>query len=239
MIVSLFMAVTAFAQNEKVVSTYGKHEKPTDYVKITSGTISLGVGTSYNFYGEYSVPFLSGISAKYFFDESWAIRANLQFGRKFTKSFSSENSNFGMEDIPTNQTEISNTDRTSNFMLNLGFEHRHKLSNRFFGYYGTDIAIGGTGTISRQKENGKLIFEEKTERACNLGILPFIGVEFFIGPRISIATEFGYNIAFKFNSKDVYKTTSVTEKDFPYSSIESNIDFGNSMSAGLRFAYYF
>lgn len=46
-------------------------------------------------------------------------------------------------------------------------------------------------------------------------------------------------LAFKFYSKDIEKTDKSTDKTFPDTSISTNLDFGNSIGAGLRLAYYF
>lgn len=250
----LLFTGSAFAQT-KVVSTYGRHEKPKDYVTITPGTISVGVGVFYN--PALTAPVQSGISGKYFFNESWALRANLQFGRKYAKGIDPQyivgdtpeqpggESGIstlaeGDESIPDEEeVEIFQTKRESNFILNLGFEHRHKLSNRFFGYYGTDMAIGGSGKIQRTTENGKMIDETRTERACDLALLPFVGMEFFLGPKISLSSEFGYNILFKFYSKNKITNAEETIMEQPITKIASDIGFGNSIFAGLRLAYYF
>lgn len=229
----LFLATSAFAQT-KTVTTYGKHEKPADYVTIQPRTVSLGVGAAYN--PTFSSPFLSNISTKYFFNEKWALRANLQFGRKYEKhQYGGDSVIGGDEKDPV----VSAVTRNSNFMVYAGFERRYKLSNRFFGYCGSDLALGASGAVERTKEDGKLLSAEKYDRSCNVALLPFIGIEMFLGPKISISTEFGYNLAFKFYSKDVEKTDNSTDKAFPDTSISSNLDFGNSIGAGIRLAYYF
>lgn len=230
----LFLATSAFAQT-KTVTTYGKHEKPADYVTIQPRTVSLGVGAAYN--PTFSSPFLSNISTKYFFNEKWALRANLQFGRKYEKH------QYGGESVVGGEGEkdpvVSSVTRNSNFMVYAGFERRYKLSNRFFGYCGSDLALGASGAVERTKKDGILLSAEKYDRSCNVALLPFIGIEMFLGPKISISTEFGYSLAFKFYSKDVEKTDNSTDKAFPDTSISSNLDFGNSIGAGIRLAYYF
>lgn len=225
----LFLASSAFAQT-KIVTTYGKHEKPADYVSIPPKTVSLGVGAAYN--PTFSSPFMSTISTKYFFNEKWALRANLQFGRKYEKQQYGGDSDSG-------EGVISEITRNSNVMLYAGFERRYKLSNRFFGYCGSDLALGASGAVERTKKDGKLLYAEKFDRSCNVALLPFIGIEMFLGPKISISTEFGYSLAFKFYSKDIEKTDKSTDNAFPDTSISTNLDFGNSIGAGLRLAYYF
>ena len=62
-------------------------------------------------------------------------------------------------------------------MVNIGAEHRHKLSNRFFGYYGLDLAMGGYGEINRTRKDGDVISLTKQNRSFDVELLPFMGVE--------------------------------------------------------------
>ena len=192
-------------------SMYGKHEKPENYVTIGKGNVSLGAIVS--IFNRNEVKLQTGINAKYFLTDSWALRGSLRFGRDFAKGIDPQYIfPDNTVDIPTeeknspyaeNETgdEIKKTIRKSTFMINIGAEHRHKLSNRFFGYYGLDLAMGGYGEIDRTKKNGDVISLTKQNRSFDLEMLPFIGVECFLGPKVSLSTEFGYDFLFKFYSK--------------------------------------
>lgn len=233
------MAECVVAQTSGV-STYGKHEKPSDYVTLRKGDFSLGATASV--FNRRDVEFQTGINVKYFLSDSWALRANLRFGRDFAKGddpqFIPEEED-GQSSGYSAADETTNTIRKSSFMVNLGAEHRHKLSNRFFGYYGVDMAVGGYGEIERTRKDGDVVALTKQNRSFDVELLPFMGVECFLGPRISLSTEFGYDFLFKFYSKDKIESGDETEKTPQYNSIASHIDFGNMTFATLRFAYYF
>ena len=218
----IMVAGCAMAQTSNV-STYGKHEKPTNYVTLHKGDVSLG----------------------YFISDSWALRGNLRFGRDFANGTDpqyiteDENSMDYEYGETTEDDNLKYAIRKSTFMVNIGAEHRHKLSNRFFGYYGIDLAMGGYGEINRTRKDGDVISLTKQNRSFDVELLPFMGVECFLGPKISLSTEFGYDFLFKFYSKDKMVENDKTEKIPQYNNIASHIDFGNMTFVTLRFAYYF
>ena len=179
---------SAFAQT-KAVSTYGKFEKPKDYVTIKPGTVSVGVGAYYSGQKDFS----SGILVKYFLNESIALRGSLQFGRNFAK---------GPNPEYIGQGEGSDTGDGTGDRSNPGVED----------FAGEDMP-----------EEDPVI--SKTMRESN-----------FI---LSLSGEFGYDLSFKFYSKDKMtadNTTTIT----PHSTmVATNIGFGNSIRGGLRISYYF
>lgn len=240
---TVMVAGCAMAQTSNV-STYGKHEKPTNYVTLHKGDVSLGAFVSV--FNRNDVKIQTGINVKYFISDSWALRGNLRFGRDFANGtdpqyiYTEDENDMGYEyDEPTEDDNLKYTIRKSTFMVNIGAEHRHKLSNRFFGYYGLDLAMGGYGEINRTRKDGDVISLTKRNRSFDVELLPFMGVECFLGPKISLSTEFGYDFLFKFYSKDKMVENDKTEKIPQYNNIASHIDFGNMTFATLRFAYYF
>lgn len=248
------VSATTFAQT-KTVSTYGKHEKPKDYVTLSKGDMSLGATVSV--FIRNDVTLQTGINAKYFLSKSWALRGSLRFGRDFAKGetpafifpdntvddpYDGGYTDYivdGYHPSDKKKDDTKNIIRKSTFMINIGAEHRHKLSNRFFGYYGVDAALGGYGEILKMTKEGETIKMLKQNRSCDIEILPFMGMECFIGPKISLATEFGYDFLFKFYSKDSVKDKKTSEKEPQYNKVASHIDFGNMTFATLRLAYYF
>lgn len=243
------VSASAFAQT-KTVTTYGKHEKPKDYVSLNKGDMSLGATVSV--FNRNDVTLQTGINAKWFLSKSWALRGSLRFGRDFAKGetpsfiFPDNTVNDPYDDYNSNghwskywDKDCKNTLRKSTFMINIGAEHRHKLSNRFFGYYGADVALGGYGEILRAVKDGETILLSKQNRSCDIELLPFMGMECFIGPKISLSTEFGYDFLFKFYSKNSVTNKKTSEKEPQYNRVASHIDFGDMTFATLRLAYYF
>ena len=243
---------TAFAQT-KTVSAYGKHEKPKDYVTLKAGDISLGANVSV--FNRNDITLQTGINAKFFLSKSWALRGALRFGKDFSIGqapyYIFPNNTIGgafselydeYEDYPDpgdhNKDVEKSIIRKSLFMLNIGAEHRHKLSNRFFGYYGVDLALGGYGELYKSKTSSNVV-TQKLNRSFNVELLPFIGFECFLGPKISLSTEFGYDFLFKFYNKNSVRSNRITSLEPQSNEIAYHIDFGNMTFATLRLAYYF
>jgi len=126
--------------------------------------------------------------------------------------------------------------RTSSTRIGVGYEFR-KGSTRLRGIYGADAFVGwgtgqnydytygnamtfdnqapysinpnGYGSIGVQNTpNAERIVSVNNSNAFNLGLRGFIGVEYFIAPKICIGTEFGWNVTYT-NSGD---RTVITEK---------------------------
>lgn len=240
------------------VNAQNKCQKDENFVQVGKGTWSLGVSAM--LLNRNDVPFQTGLYAKYFVTDNLALRGTMRFGRnwatgvnpEFIGGIGEDNDGDYIYDSDDYQDNGEMTTiRSSNFMLVLGLEHRHKLSNRFFGYYGADLGAGGYGQIYRVKTDGKLDELIKTNRSADVTIQPFIGFEFFLGPRISLAAEFGYDVLFKFyqDNKEVYTQNSqnpyfediaTVEKKYPqYNKIASHVDFGNCTFGALRLAFFF
>ena len=233
-----------------VSSAQNKFKASEDFAKSIKGTWGLGFQTT--FLNRSDVKWQNGLYAKYFVADKWALRTNLRFGRDYAKGIepkyvtSTEYPDAGSNDADMSEEETPSTIiRKSNFMLILGAEHRQKLSNRFFGYYGVDLGIGGYGQIRKEFDNsGKLVDTYKQNRCCDMTIQPFLGLEFFVGRQISLGLEAGYDVLFKFYRKGmhVYENNMHSEQeDFvnQYTSIASHVDFGNCVFGTAKVAFYF
>lgn len=240
-----FMCINfAYSQN--------KHQKPEDYVTVKAG--NWGFGFQSTLLNRSDITFQSGLTAKYFVSDNWALRFNLRFGRDWAKGPSPEyivgeeydddydyDYDYDYDDEYDAKDKDLTTIRKSNFMFVIGAEHRHKLSNRFFGYYGADLGVGGYGQLCRYRDNnGTVESVSKQNRSVDVAIQPFIGIECFLGPRISLGFEAGYDILFKFYSKNTYHNyDDDAEKFRQYNTLASHIDFGNVVFGTAKLTYYF
>ncbi len=234
----LFLCVNFVTAQEK------KHKLPDDYAQCVKNTWSLGFQAM--IYNRNDIEFQSGLYAKYLITDKFALRGNLRFGRDWAKGTNPKyipNQSGSNDDNYTDENDLSSTTiRKSNFMLVFGAEHRHKLSNRFFGYYGLDLGAGGYGQLRRSYDkSGNLSETIKQNRSFDLTLQPFLGLELFVGPKISFALETGYDILFKFYNKSLYTkaTAATTEKINQYTSLASHIDFGNCVFGTAKIAFYF
>lgn len=241
----LIIAVFALAL-VNIVSAQNKHRVPEDYAKTAKGTWGLGFQTTVLHRSD--IKWQNGLYAKYFVADRWALRTNLRFGVSYAKGIDPEY--ITDEDVNTNNDASSyytakEVIRKSNVMITLGAEHRHKLSNRFFGYYGADFGIGGYGQLHKEyTDKGKLSDKVKKNRCCDVAFQPFIGLEFFVGPQISLGMEAGYDVLFKFYGKSIRSTD--LEYDYPqtskveqYTSLAANVDFGNCVFGTAKISFYF
>ena len=244
---SLFLVCIFFVFG--VSNAQGKHQGDADFIQVSKGDWSFGAsGVIFN---RSDVTLQTGLYAKYLVSDNIALRMNIRFGRDWAKGTDPEyivDEDGGDYYANTNnkEDETMTTIRTSNVMLIFGAEKRHKVANRFVGYYGLDFGIGGYGQLYREKKDGDLVEMSKVNRSVDVALQPFIGVEYFLGYRVSLAAEFGYDVLFKFYAKDAYKapsyggSSSLNLKKYPqYNSIASHIDLGNCTFAALKLAYYF
>jgi len=161
------------------------------------------------------------IYGKMFKDENTAYRAKLRIG---FGSGSNETLGFYDQDADasTNQVEYTNTAKTSGFAVTLGAGiEKRKGNTRIQGFYGGEVLIG-LGNSSQSWDYGRAYTEENhliigdeelpngnvqgapdaqrvTERKAGstfqLGLRGFIGVEWFVAPKVSLSAEYGWGLA--------------------------------------------
>lgn len=158
------------------------------------------------------------ISGKYFISESMAVRGKIGINTSRT-SESSYGPDLSSNDTPQPDilmsTDISST---NNVFLGGGLEWR-RGHNRLQGYYGGEafISLGnGAGSDKTNYEmeyntanqdlgyfgpNDARTLETKNGVEFGLGLRGFIGVEYFVAPKISIGGEFGWAMGFKTTPK--------------------------------------
>lgn len=118
----------------------------------------------------------------------------------------------------------------TNLLLGLGIEKR-KGSGRVQGFYGAELILGYGASNYRYEYGNPMTFEFPTPRSYNYGaslsrVLEarngrsfamggrgFIGVEYFVAPKVSIGGELGYTLGFQVNGR----STTVNERFNPES----------------------
>lgn len=139
--------------------------------------------------------------------------------------------------------------RNSDFLIGLGFEKR-KGATRVQGYYGAEVILG----LSRSSESfeygnpmnidnptpntynyGYAIsrpIENKNGSSFAFGVRGFLGVEYFLAPKISIGGEIGYSVGAQTNSR---KTTYVEERFNPETLKAERVVTKSSRNSGLSY----
>lgn len=167
------------------------------------------------------------ISGKYFQEEKKAIRARLRIG---VASSTDKNSVIDMVNttLDTVYTQDVRKQRNSNILLGLGREWRRGKTRLqgFYGYegmlsitsskttyqygnqfsstfptvYSTDFSTPAESGFSSSIVSGRTT-QVKSGTTFGLGLRGFIGAEYFIFPKVSIAAELGWGFMFK-NAND-------------------------------------
>lgn len=199
----IFASSSAFAQD--LVTKKGEPILPQagDYaLSVDASPFLRYVGNFIGGNGLNAAPtmnFLSGavnqvVTVKYFVTDKMAYRAGLRLG------FDSNKNELGFN------TGDYRTVGTSNVGLTAGLEYR-RGNGRLQGYYGAEAGLafdGGSSSwsykndLSATNTNGGVARSIKTSigTTLNLGVRGFLGVEYFVLPKISIGGEFGWGVAF-------------------------------------------
>lgn len=167
---------------------------------------------------------------KYFLKDDVAIRG--RFGINFS---SVTNKTYGLDPLYTGTETADNillsTENTgsSSYALGAGIEKRRGY-NRLQGYYGGELLLGiGTNKTSTKYEidytseaedagyvevGDTRTLVSKTGNSFMLGARGFIGVEYFVAPKISVGGEFGWGLGYSRTGrgKTEAETWSGTEK---------------------------
>ena len=166
----------------------------------------------------------SVVMGKYMLSESTALRVN------FGLSFSHYEDNKHVFDDAANDPNVTVLDTrvsdNSRFTLGIGYEMR-RGKGRIQGYYGADIAFivnkfsGNTYQYGNALTSTNITptaynwgsnlnglertIQDGVSAQFGVGLRPFIGVEYFVAPKISLGCEFGYALMYMhtFESKTI------------------------------------
>ncbi|MBX3101127.1 MAG: hypothetical protein KF690_01305 [Bacteroidetes bacterium] len=178
-----------------------------DYV----GTVlSAGGAGSTNF-----VQFLTTdnfIAGRYFLDETKAVRGGIRIG------FGSTSSDNLVVGGASGNTTFTETDKTSynNITLTGGLEFRRGNYGRFQGYYGGELLIGFGGQKTTDEEivdvteGYKQTTEVKQGTTIKLGLQGFIGVEYFLAPKVALGGEFTWGLMLQSTGEGETTVTDTT-----------------------------
>jgi hypothetical protein len=201
--------------------------------------------------GNAAVQFLNGwnlIQGRYFLDETKAIRAGLRIGFNST---STDNKVLGGTNGTTVYTETDNTS-SNNIWLTGGLEFRRGNYGRFQGYYGAELVVGFGGsnntnetivdedpvTPNVQATNGyKRTVETRAGSTLNLGLQGFIGVEYFLAPKVALGGEFSWGFLLTTTGEGEV-TTSNTTPNTPTTTTKTGRSSEFKIDTGTGFTNY-
>lgn len=206
----------------------------------------------------YVSGFSNVIVGKYFLKDNMAIRGKFglnTYSEKLVEYFNNPADVFNFPGEPDKWNEIKDveTEYEREFYLGLGLEFR-RGHNRLQGFYGGELILGiATGgdsykygvemnedAINNGYENadGSLVSSGRTLKrndgfGTGLGVRGFVGVEYFVAPKISLAAEFGWGLGLARISRGSVKTESWNTTD-GVAEIETNK--GNYQGSAFVFA---
>ncbi|MFL5730227.1 MAG: hypothetical protein ACJ75J_12145 [Cytophagaceae bacterium] len=165
-------------------------------------------------------PAVGAVSARKFIDDNNAYRALVRFDLGTTSM--KNNTASDASGAPAGTTvEDKESIKNSNIQIGGGIEKR-KGTSRVQGIYGAMAMIGKTGgskkytygnafsstntapTTNNFDGNdlgGARITETKTGSGFSIGVVGFIGAEYFVAPKLSLGAEFQWGPSFQSNGK--------------------------------------
>lgn len=213
------------------------------------------------------------LSGKYMKSATFAYRARFQ-----ANASSNTMRNFVLKNVPTPDplnpiyVEDEMTTESTMAFLSFGVEKR-RGTGRVQGIYGAELLAGVSGsrsvfnygnpfsidfntpTTTTDFNNGftnnvgNRIVEANNGTSFLLGARAFVGVEYFVAPKLSLGGEFGYTMGFTTNGKGFITSetwfsgnssvANITQDTYPNRGIRS---FGaglDNVNAGLMLHFYF
>jgi hypothetical protein len=253
--VALVMAalVGASAQDEVVnkngepilpkAGDFGLSIDATPFFRFIGGIFSDNDANANNLFGnDYA------LSGSYFLTDNTSIRATLGFG------FSTVTDKTYVHKIGGAADEtVENSEKTGNsdFRLGVGYVF-HRGHGRLQAFYGPEIALGLGRTNKKTYEYGNAISatnpvtrptETKPGFNFGFGAGGFVGVEYFVAPRISISGEVGLNIGFNTKGDGVVTTESwdgsTVKSTETKTAGSNNFSFATTPRGNIGVSFYF
>ncbi len=166
----------------------------------------------------YANPFQAAVLVKRFDDAKVATRVGLNLTLGSTKMIEEvpefQGGTASAEDVVENET----TTTGFNLYATLGREWR-RGNTRVQGYYGGEgiLALGGNRTSTsygndfEDLPNGEYDEQVKSGTSFGIGARAFMGVEYFVLPKLSINLEYGFGLLANFGAKGEREYTVVAD----------------------------
>jgi hypothetical protein len=196
---------------------------------LNAVNIQVNTGQDANGLVDYQTGFNQVLVGKYYVDAATAYRAKLAIN---TSSVSSKTfgdnpltpSSTDPENILLQTTKVS----TSQYVFGGGLEMR-RGHNRLQGFYGGELLIGlGGGSTKNTYEikydqtsqdsgyvsiGDSRVLSSKNGLSIGFGLRGFVGAEYFVAPKVSIAAEYGWGLALVTTPRGKAETESWTDPD--------------------------
>lgn len=233
---------TAGTKNVNMLSKRGVYilpEKGEIAIGVDASPILSYIGSFFSNSGAGSPSFdygsgpVNGIYLKYMLEKNMAIRAHVRCDiRNSQNILIADKSTFAYDPQRPEFVEDVTTTQSNTISFSLGVE-KHRGKGRLQGIYGCEAFVShiryvttyeygnditnefNTPVIIASSYNGsERLIEDDDNKGFSFGARAFLGIEYFIAPKISIGGEFGYSASYGFNQNrtQVYEYWNSTQQ---------------------------
>ena len=257
LIAAVFLSVTSFAQD--LTSKKGENFLPEEgewaicldaHPFLEYAGNLFGDGTNEAPTARYVAPQLMTITGKMFTSPTEAYRAKVRIG------FNSTTDKMNVTDVTDGTLTVEDQEKVAGSFIGLGVGKEFRRGNtRLQGVYGAEFflwldnskttyeygnALGTSNLMNFNAFNSSYdgVTEVKEGSTIGVQVRGFIGVEYFVFPKISLAAEYGWGLAFSSEgdsemSSELFDLTennvvSTTTADAGQSSVSLDTDINNS-----------
>lgn len=198
------------------------------------------------------------ITGKYFLDNQTAYRASVRVGVTSTKDdrFVRDDVAYAADNSTTATVTDTQKNSASSILLGLGLEKRRGYG-RLQGIYGimgqlafstnkTTIDHGNAITLTNKFPTRTYNYNEnKSGTTFGIGASGFVGVEYFIAPKLSLGGEFSYGLFYSNTGDGSYErdawdaSSSEIKTTTTESAGDSTFSLDNSATSSISLNFYF
>lgn len=200
--------------------------------------------SDYTFTPSFSSSNPGSIFGKFQLDESRSLRFEAMIGFSSNTDYSGSVSSSGeYNQYRTNALSIG---------LSAGIEKYKSIHERIRGYYGADAGLykysyDGNRYMSSLLASGSASYKDATDSSndfketggneFSLVLKGFVGLEYFVLPRVAVSGEFGFYLQPWLRTDRIYKPSA--GEDVVYDPKEYGMDFGTNSSSMINLILYF
>ncbi|MDR0873330.1 MAG: hypothetical protein LBN27_07695 [Prevotellaceae bacterium] len=196
-----------------------------------------------------------GLSGSYFLTDNTSVRATLGFG------FNTDTQKKLVDKVgSTTNEKVEDSKKVSNsaFRLDVGYVF-HRGNGRLQAFYGPEVglnfgrnnkvtyeygnALSATNPAHFSGVDGSSLTENKPGFTFGFGLGGFVGVEYFVAPRISISGEVGLSLGFNTQGEGVqsveYWNGSAVKEEETKTAGGSAFDFSTKANGKIGVNFYF
>lgn len=130
---------------------------------------------------------------------------------------------------------ITRDSKNFDFSYGIGFAHYTNISNRFNLFYGSDVLFNlETSTYENVSYySDEKYYDYRKSKTLGGGVRPFVGVQFYVHPKISLSTEAALRLMFD-KSKSESKQQSGTDPEEISTTTSNEFNIGYTIPLNIK-----